>query len=180
VQDLTTWAQEYYRVLKPGTTGFMFVGEPYITLAQALFAQAGFEIKGTFYWCRTNPGPSVTKADFMPAIDLAIQFVKPGATRTFHYPGDEDGEGFNWHCFPICGGKERLVNAKKETLHPTQKPEAVIQHLMELITVPGDMVLDGFMGVGTTPAVAKRLGRKCIGIEADAVYFAAAQHRVEA
>jgi DNA modification methylase len=180
MQDLLTWAREYFRVMKPGTTGFMFVADVFLNIAQAIFQHAGFEMKETFYWCRTNPGPSVTKADLMPALELALQFVKPGASRTFHYPGDEDGEGLNWHGFPICSGKERVVDAKKDILHPTQKPEAVIQHLMEMITVAGDMVLDGFMGVGTTPAVAKRLNRKCIGIEQDAVYFAAAQQRVEA
>jgi DNA modification methylase/ParB-like chromosome segregation protein Spo0J len=178
-QDIATWAKEYYRVMKPGTTGFMFVGEPYLNCAQGLFAQAGFEIKGTFVWCRTNPGPSVTKADFMPAIDLALQFVKPGAPRTFHYPGDEDGAGFNWQQFPICGGRERLVNSKKETLHPTQKPEAVIWYLMELITVPGDVVLDGFMGTGTTAMVAKTHNRKFVGFEDDDTYFVAARQRVE-
>lgn len=179
IQDIAIWAREYFRVMKPGTTGFMFVGEPFLNIAQAVFAGAGFEIKGTFVWCRTNPGPSVTKADFMPAIDLAIQFVKPGASRTFHYPGDEDGAGFNWQRFPICSGHERLLDAKKQTLHPTQKPEAVIWHLMELITVPGDVVFDGFLGTGTTAKVAKAHNRKFLGFEEDATYFAAAQRRVE-
>lgn len=178
-RTLAGWAQAYARIMKPGATGFMFVGEAFLNLAQSLFHAAGFEIKGTFVWCRTNPGPSVTKADFMPAIDLAIQFVKPGASRTFHYPGDDDGAGFNWQRFPICSGAERLLDAKKQTLHPTQKPEAVIWYLMELITVPGDLVFDGFMGTGTTAQVAKEHQRKFIGFEQDATYFAAAQRRVE-
>jgi DNA modification methylase len=177
--DIAHWATEYFRIMKPGSTGFMFVGEPFLNRAQSLFATAGFEIKGTFFWCRTNPGPSVTKADLMPAMDLAIQFVKPGASRTFHYPGDADGEGLNWQRFPICGGHERLLNAKKQTLHATQKPEAVIAYLMRLITVPGDVVFDGFMGTGTTARVAKNLGRKFVGFERDEGYFAAAQRRVE-
>jgi modification methylase len=165
--------------MKPGATGFMFVAKQSLNLAEALFAHAGFEIKSAFVWCRTNPGTSVTKADFMPATDFAIQFVKPGAPRTFHYPGDEDGAGFDWRAFPICGGRERLLNAQKETLHPTQKPEALIWHLMECITVPGDLVFDGFMGTGTTAAVAKAHGRKFLGFEADAAYFEAAQRRLE-
>lgn len=175
--DLERWAMQFFRVMKPGATGFMFVGEAYLNIAQAAFDAAGFQIKGTFFWCRSNPGTSVTKADFMPAMDFAIQFMKPGAARTFNYPGEPDG--FNWRQFGICGGNERLKDSKDKTLHPTQKPEKVIEHLMEMITYPGDLVLDAFMGVGTTPAVARRLKRKCIGIEMDPIYFAAAKKRIE-
>jgi DNA modification methylase len=175
--DIRRWAEAFFRVMKPGASGFMFVGEPYLNIAQALFDAAGFEIKGSFFWCRSNPGTSVTKADFMPAMDHAIQFVKPGARRTFNYPGEP--EAFNWFQSPICGGHERLKTPKGETLHPTQKPEAVIRHLMDLITLPGDLVLDGFMGTGTTGKVARDTGRRFIGIEQDAVFCAAARARVE-
>jgi DNA modification methylase len=175
--DIRRWAEAFFRVMKPGASGFMFVGEPYLNIAQALFDAAGFEIKGSFFWCRSNPGTSVTKADFMPAMDHAIQFVKPDARRTFNYPGEP--EAFNWFQSPICGGHERLKTPKGETLHPTQKPEAVIRHLLDLITLPGDLVLDGFMGTGTTGKVARDTGRRFVGIEQDAGFFAAARARVE-
>jgi site-specific DNA-methyltransferase (adenine-specific) len=175
--DIRRWADAFFRVMKPGASGFMFVGEPYLNIAQAAFDAAGFEIKGSFFWCRNNPGTSVTKADFMPAMDFAIQFTRPGARRTFNYPGEP--EGFNWHRAAICGGHERLKTPKGETLHPTQKPEAVIRHLMDLITLPGDLVFDGFMGTGTTGKVARDTGRKFIGIEQDATFFTAAKTRVE-
>lgn len=176
--DMARWAAEFFRVMRDGASGFMFAGEDYIAPAKAIFEMAGFEIKQTFYWARSNPGTSVTKADFMPAMDFAIQFVKPGAKRNFNYPGEP--EGFNYRQFPICGGNERLKNSKGETLHPTQKPEGVIAHLMELITFPGEVVFDGFMGVGTTPSVAKRLKRKCIAIEKDKGFYEAALRRLEA
>lgn len=176
ISNIATWAAEFFRIMRPGASGFMFVSYVYLNIAESLFAEAGFELKGPFLWCRTNPGTSVTKADFMPAFDMAIQFVKPGAKRTFNYPGEP--EGFNWRAFPICGGNERLKNTKGETLHPTQKPECVIRHLMELISLPGDLVFDGFMGVGTTAKVSKDLGRKFIGFELDKAYFNAAQDRV--
>lgn len=175
--DIRRWAEAFFRVMKPGASGFLFVGEPYLNITQALFDATGFEIKGSFFWCRSNPGTSVTKADFMPAMDHAIQFVKPGARRTFNYPGEP--EAFNWFQSPICGGHERLKTPKGETLHPTQKPEAVIRHLMDLITLPGDLVLDGFMGTGTTGKVARDTGRRFIGIEQDAGFFTAAKARVE-
>ena len=177
VAELRRWADAFFRVMKPGASGFMFAGEDYIAPLKAALDAAGFDLKGTFYWCRSNPGTSVTKADFMPAMDFAVQFVKPGADRTWNYPGEP--AGFNYRAFPICGGNERLKDAKGDTLHPTQKPLAVISHLIELITLSGDTVLDGFMGVGTTPAAAKALGRKCIGIERDKTFHAAAVNRME-
>ena len=79
---------------------------------------------------------------------------------------------------PICGGKERLVDSKGNTLHPTQKPERILQHFLEISSNRGDTVLDCFAGVGSTGAVAKKLGRKFIGIEQDPTYFAAMQRRV--
>lgn len=170
------WSKEFFRVLKPGKSGFMFVGERFMNIAQSIFDEAGFEIKGTLFWCRTNPGVSVTKADFMPAMDMAIQFVKPGATRLFNYPGDPDG--VNYVSLPICGGKERLKDKNGNTLHPTQKPESIIEHMMKTITDIGDRVFDGFMGVGTVPAVAKKLQRKCVGIESDKAFHEAAQRRI--
>ena len=176
ISNMRTWAVEFFRVLKPGKTGFMFVGEKFLNIAQSIFKDEGFEIKGTFSWCRTNPGVSITKADFMPATDMAIQFVKPGKTRLFNYPGDP--EGYNYKLSPICGGNERLKTSRNDALHPTQKPEAIISHLLELITDIGDKVLDGFMGVGTTPAVAKQFQRKCVGIEKEKQFFEAAQRRI--
>jgi DNA modification methylase len=178
VAAMADWAAEFFRILKPGGTGFMFVGERWLNVAQSLFDAAGFEIRQTFFWCRSNPGPSVTKADFMPAMDYAIQFSKPGGVRTFNYPGDADGAGLNYQRFPICQGKERIVDQKGNPLHPTQKPQAVVAYLIDLITIPGELVLDPFMGVGTVPAVAKKNGRRAIGIEIDKKFFDAAEARV--
>jgi len=81
--------------------------------------------------------------------------------------------------FPICGGQERL---KKDgvKVHPTQKPEALIYRILLACTKPGDVVLDPFFGTGTTGAVAKRLGRRWIGIEREGNYVDAARERIAA
>jgi adenine-specific DNA-methyltransferase len=54
--------------------------------------------------------------------------------------------------------------------HPTQKPEALLERIIKVSSNPGDMVLDPFAGSFTTCAVAKRLGRKSIGIELNQEY----------
>ena len=81
---------------------------------------------------------------------------------------------------PLCTGAERLKTAAGDKAHPTQKPEALLHRVLVASTRPGDVVLDPFFGTGTTGAVAKRLGRRFIGIEREAEYRAAAEARIAA
>jgi site-specific DNA-methyltransferase (adenine-specific) len=65
--------------------------------------------------------------------------------------------------------------------HPTQKPVALMEWMLDLAGVPkGATVLDPYMGVGTTGVACVNTGRDFIGIERDAGYFAIAQRRIEA
>jgi modification methylase len=79
----------------------------------------------------------------------------------------------------LCTGAER-VTANGEKLHSTQKPEALLYRIIMSSSNPGDTVLDPFFGTGTTGAVAKRLGRRFIGIEREERYVSAAQARIAA
>ncbi|MEJ5295805.1 MAG: site-specific DNA-methyltransferase, partial [Fimbriimonadales bacterium] len=82
-----------------------------------------------------------------------------------------------WH-LPICTGRERVkIDGKKA--HPTQKPEALLYRIITLSSQPGDVVLDPFLGTGTTAVVAKRLRRHYIGIEQDPTYCQLAIQRLE-
>jgi site-specific DNA-methyltransferase (adenine-specific) len=66
----------------------------------------------------------------------------------------------------------------ENTDHPTQKPEKLLAKIILASSKPGDLVLDPFLGSGTTSVVAKKLGRKYIGIEADEVYCCLAEKRL--
>ena len=81
---------------------------------------------------------------------------------------------------PLCTGAERLKTAAGDKAHPTQKPEALLHRVLVASTKPGDVVLDPFFGTGTTGAVAKRLGRRFVGIEREPAYRAAAEARIAA
>jgi modification methylase len=84
----------------------------------------------------------------------------------------------DWH-LSIVNGKQRLMlNGKKA--HSTQKPEALLYRIILASTKPGDVILDPFFGSGTTGAVAKKLGRRWIGIEREAKYIRVAQKRIDA
>lgn len=67
----------------------------------------------------------------------------------------------------------------ENTDHPTQKSEKLLAKLILASTNPGDFVLDPFLGSGTTSVVAKKLGRKCLGIEIDEEYCLLAARRLE-
>ncbi len=81
---------------------------------------------------------------------------------------------------PLCTGDERLKDPDGKKVHPTQKPEALLARTLLSATNPGDVVLDPFFGTGTTGAVAKRLGRRFIGIEREDIYADAARQRIAA
>ncbi|NJN31131.1 MAG: site-specific DNA-methyltransferase [Synechococcales cyanobacterium RM1_1_8] len=66
----------------------------------------------------------------------------------------------------------------ENTDHPTQKPEKLLAKLLLASSNPGDLVLDPFLGSGTTAVVAKKLGRRFIGIEQDLNYCCLAQKRL--
>lgn len=67
----------------------------------------------------------------------------------------------------------------KHTFHPTQKPLAVLRTLILNSTAPGDLIVDPFMGVGTTLLAAKELGRRAVGIEIDERFCACAAGQLE-
>jgi len=69
--------------------------------------------------------------------------------------------------------------SKQQGLHPTQKPEALLEYLIKTYTNEGDLILDNTMGSGTTGVAAYNLTRSFIGIEMDEKYFEIAQKRIQ-
>ena len=80
-----------------------------------------------------------------------------------------------------CGSRQliRVPNIRGAD-HPTEKPVALMQHYIENSTSPGDLVVDPFMGVGSTAVACLRSGRRFIGCEIDRHYFDLACRRVGA
>jgi site-specific DNA-methyltransferase (adenine-specific) len=70
-------------------------------------------------------------------------------------------------------------NSESKTIHPTQKPVALMEYLIRTYTNEGEAVLDFTMGSGTTGVACKNLSRSFIGIEMDADYFKAAAKRID-
>jgi site-specific DNA-methyltransferase (adenine-specific) len=66
----------------------------------------------------------------------------------------------------------------ENTQHPTQKPEKLLAKIILASSNPGDLVLDPFLGSGTTAVVAQKLGRRFVGIEQDLTYCCLAAKRL--
>jgi modification methylase len=144
----------------------------------------GFWILNTVTWFKPNAMPNFRGTRLKNDVEFVIWAQKtPGGSYTFnnhlmkHYNKGKQ-LGSVWQ-IPACGGAERLKDAEGKKLHPTQKPEALLERIIVASSQPGDVVLDPFMGTGTTPTVAKRLRRRYIGFELDPTYYEVAIERVK-
>ena len=176
IASFDLWAQHWARILREQGSGYVFTSDRYLSHLRAALEAAGLHVKATIVWHKTNPGTQVVKTNFKSSVEYVLFFTKGQGGHTFNWQGEN--EMHNFIETPVCAGKERLVNAKGEGLHPTQKPEQVLRHFLEISSNRGDTVFDGFAGVGSTGKVAKDLGRKFIGIEQDQAYFDAMLRRL--
>jgi modification methylase len=178
------WLAEARRILKDDGSIWVIGSYHNIFKVGSAIQDLGFWILNDIIWRKANPMPNFKGTRFTNAHETLIWASKGEKARyTFNYRSmktlnDELQMRSDWE-FPICGGQERL---KKDgyKVHPTQKPEALLYRILLATTKKGDVVLDPFFGTGTTGAVAKRLGRRWIGIDREGVYVEAAQARIDA
>jgi modification methylase len=178
------WLTEARRILKDNGAIWVIGSYHNIFKVGSAIQDLGYWILNDIVWRKANPMPNFKGTRFTNAHETLIwASMGEKARYTFNYRSmktlnDELQMRSDWE-FPICGGQERLKRDGVK-VHPTQKPEALIYRILLACTKPGDVVLDPFFGTGTTGAVAKRLGRRWIGIEREAGYCAAAIERIEA
>ena len=176
------WLAEAHRILKDNGTIWVIGSYHNIFRVGTAVQDLGYWILNDIVWRKANPMPNFRGTRFTNAHETLILASKgEKAKYTFNYRSmktlnDELQMRSDWE-FPICGGQERLKKGGQK-VHPTQKPEALLYRILLACTQPGDVVLDPFFGTGTTGAVAKRLGRRWIGIEREPGYCAAAIERI--
>jgi modification methylase len=150
----------------------------------ATLQDIGFWILNDVIWRKTNPMPNFRGRRFTNAHETMIWCAKgPEAKQyTFNYDSMKSlNEGLQMRSdwlLPLCTGSERL-KIEGQKAHPTQKPESLLSRVILATSKPNDIVLDPFSGSGTTAAVAKRFGRKYIGIEQDKAYASLSQKRLK-
>ncbi len=178
------WLDSCRRVLKPSGALWVIGSYHNIFRVGAVLQDLGYWILNDVVWRKTNPMPNFRGRRFTNAHETLIWAGRNADTRyTFNYESmkalNDDLQMRSDWLMPICSGGERLKDATGKKSHPTQKPEALLHRILLASTNPGDVVLDPFFGSGTTGAVAKRLGRRWIGIERDKIYADAALKRID-
>jgi modification methylase len=180
------WLLACRRVMKPNATLWVIGSYHNIFRVGALMQDLGFWILNDVIWRKSNPMPNFRGRRFTNAHETLIWASRDASARgyTFNYEalkaGNEDIQVRSDWTIALCTGEERLKGKDKKKLHPTQKPEALLARVILSASRPEDLVLDPFSGTGTTGAVAKRLGRRFVGVERDSSYAAAAEQRIAA
>jgi modification methylase len=180
-----SWLKESRRVLSDSGTLWVIGTYHNIFRVGAILQDLGFWILNDVAWVKTNPMPQFRGVRFCNAHETLIWAKKTAGQRkyTFNYKSLKAGNDdlqvrSDWH-LPICQGRERLKDEHGK-VHTTQKPEALLNRVIRACSNPGDLIVDPFLGAGTSAAVAKRLGRRYLGIERDERYVDAAIARIEA
>ena len=172
------------KTVKGGETGTSF--------RQALaFMEAGFILNDTMIWEKTNPLPQVKQPRYNQVFEYMFVFTK-GKAKTFNpimIPCKCAGQVYDSTCKNIGGENGRkhktfninsekvksnvweIAIAQNHTAHPAVFPEKLASDHIISWSNEGDLVLDPFMGSGTTGVACKKLNRKFIGIEKVDEYF---------
>jgi len=179
------WLTAARRVLKPDGTLWVIGTYHNIFRVGTQLQDLGFWMLNDLVWRKTNPMPNFRGKRFTNAHETLIWAAHGRDSRyTFNYDAMKalnDGLQMrsDW-LLPICSGPERLRDDDGRKRHPTQKPEALLYRVIAAASKPGDLILDPFFGTGTTGAVARRLGRRWLGLERDPDYAALAEQRIAA
>lgn len=158
MEMLEQFISEYYKKLKKGGTLIMFFDLWKITPLKELFEKYNFKQIRMIEWIKTNPQPRNSKVNYLTNCrEIALIGVK-GGTPTFNSSYDN-----GIYMFPLQGGKNRF--------HPTQKSLPLFETLINKHSNENDIVMDTFLGAGTTAIACKNTNRKFRGCEISKEYY---------
>lgn len=164
--DLDELSRGLYRVLRKGGTAIVWYDIWKLTPLRDAMAAAGFKMLRLIFWQKTNPVPlNSTRTYLSNSREMAVVGVKVGKP-TFHGAYDS---GIYEYPIPRHNGNR---------IHPTQKSDALFAELIRKHSNPGDLVIDPFLGAGTTAVAALEEGRLFAGCDIDPHYVAEARRRI--
>ena len=202
------WTPTLFNILKSGSSVFLFAGRRMAHKCISAMEDSGFIFKDMIAWEKQQAPHRAQRVSVVyekrrdeehakqwegwrlgnlrPIFEPILWFMKPykiGSTITDNLIINKLGAFNNekWKTYnSISSNMIKIKSDKNDTgLHPTQKPVCLIESLIELVSLENQIILDMFMGTGTTGAACKNLNRKFIGIELDKGYFDIACKRIE-
>ena len=172
------WLRRCQQALKPDGTIWISGTQHVIFSVGYALQQLGFKLLNTITWEKPNPPPNLSCRYFTHSTETILWAAKSVRSRhTFNYAEMREANGGKqmksvWRMKAPHGAE------KRHGRHPTQKPLELIERCLLASTNPGDLVLDPFLGSGTTGVAAARHGRRFVGIEMNPSYIETARKRV--
>lgn len=157
--EIRSYMPEFYRLLKDGSHCYVMTNNINLRELLNVADEVGFGLHNLLAWRKNN---CTANRWYMKEAEWVCFFYKRPAKR-INNAGSK--QIFEWDNI-------------RDRLHPTQKPVELMLHYIENSTNPGQIVLEPFMGSGTTGVAAIQSGRRFIGIERDPEYFAICQKRI--
>ena len=158
MEKLDYFVEEYYKKLKKGGTVIIFFDLWKISYLKEMMEKHKFKQIRMIEWIKTNPQPLNSKTNYLTNCrEIALLGVKIGKP-TFNSKYDN-----GIYNFPLQGGKDRF--------HPTQKSIKLFEALIEKHSEEGDIVVDTFLGGGTTAIACKNKNRIFKGCEISKEYY---------
>ena len=163
--DCTEYAPEFYRILKDGSHCYVMTNHINLIKMLNVFTDCGFHFIKSLIW---NKGNKIMGQYYMSQFEY-ILFFRKGYGKKINNCGTAD-------ILYVPNKKTKDENGKN--IHDTEKPVELMKILIENSTQKGDIVLDPFVGVGSTALACIESERNYIGIELDENYYNIAKERV--
>lgn len=168
--DLYSWIPKYSNLLTKNGSMIIFCSYRFLSYIINILENSNMIVKDIIIWQKSNPMPRNTNRRYVQDMEFAVWSVKKGSKWVFNKP---NGKSYLRSLFvtPTVSGKER-------TIHPTQKSIKLMEEIIKIHTNKHDVVLDPFMGSGTTGVACLNTDRNFIGIEIDKSYYEIAKQRL--
>lgn len=161
--DLLSWIKDYVEILDQNGSIIIFCSYLYISYIIAELQKNDIDVKDVLVWKKTNPMPRNVNRRYVQDMEFAIWGVKKTAKWIFNKP---ESIPYRRSIFETS-----LVAGSEKTDHPTQKSIKLMKEIIEIHTNKNDLILDPFMGSGSTGAAALQLKRKFIGVDNNEKYY---------
>lgn len=159
--DHKKWLKECYRVLKNNSHIYIMTNVLNLFNLEKLATEVGFKVHNLLVWEKNTANANRW---YMKNCEYVL-FMRKGKAKTINNPSSKTVHKYN----NIIGNK----------LHPTEKPIDLMKFYVSNSSNKNDVVLDPFMGSGSTGIACKELNRNFIGIEIDEKYFDIAEKRIK-